>query len=103
MLGLLVLGLLLITAFVMNNLAPNPVGAAKRYCIERGLNERALSLLDYHSSAKLGGAKATVQFSLNDTNQNQTVRIELKKALFQTKWKIIDFRFSKDKGVITGD
>jgi len=103
MLGLLALGLLLIAAFVMNNLAPSPIGAAKRHCIERGLNERALSLKDYHSSAKLGGVEATVQFSLNATNQKQTVQIELKKPLFHTKWKITDFRFSNDQGFIADD
>ena len=95
--GLVALGLLLIAAFVMNNLAPSPVAAAKRHCIEQGWNEGALLLIDYHSSAKLGGSKATVHFSLNDSNRNQTIQVELRKGVFDTKWNIEDFSLPDDQ------
>lgn len=91
LIGLCVFGALIVVAFVMNNLAPNPVSAANEHSIEQGWSEESLSLKEYRSSAKIGGSTATVHLVAKKGDIEQTLRVELRKSLFGTSWKVTAF------------
>ena len=58
---LFVFGVLVVCAFVMNNLAPSPVAAAKAHSVQQGWTDNELSLLGFETSAKIAGSQGTVR------------------------------------------
>ena len=88
---LIAFGALLAAAFVMNNLAPSPVSAARAHCLEQGWEEHELSLSGFETSARISGSNGTVRFTGTREDQMMSVRIDLQKRLFGTAWRIVGY------------
>ena len=88
---LVAFGALIVIAFVMNNLAPSPVSAAKAHCVQQGWADHELSLSGFETSAKISGSNGTVRFNATSQDQKMMIRIKLRKALFATKWHIVGY------------
>ena len=92
---LFVFGVLLVCLFVMNNLAPSPVTAAKAHSVEQGWSDNELSLLEFETSAKMSGSQGTVRLKGSKSNRQEIIRVELRKSLFATKWQVVDYDESR--------
>jgi hypothetical protein len=88
---LVVFGALLVGAFVMSNIAPSPVSAAKDHCVQQGWGEHELSLSGFETSARISGSEGTVRFIGDKTDQRITILVELRKGLFAPKWRIVEY------------
>ena len=89
--ALVAFGLLLFAAFVMNNLAPSPVKAAKSHCLQKGWTDDQLSLSGFDTSARITGSNGTVQFTANRNNKQTRIHVALRKELFATKWQVVAY------------
>ena len=91
---LFIFGVVVVCAFVMNNLAPSPVTAAKAHTVAQGWADNELSLLGFETSARIAGSQGTVRLKGNKPNRQETIRVELRKALFATKWQVVEYNES---------
>tara|TARA_R110002072_G_scaffold13481_1_gene56648 strand:+ start:78796 stop:79140 length:345 start_codon:yes stop_codon:yes gene_type:complete len=92
---LFVFGVLITCTFVINNLAPSPVTAAKAHSVEQGWTDNELSLLGFETSAKVSGSEGTVRLKGNKPDRQETIRVELRKPLFATTWQVVKYDESR--------
>lgn len=85
----LAFGSLLLLAFILNNVTPSPVAAAKSACVELGWSEDQLELRGFQTSAKITGSTGSVDFNVDNQGEAKLIRVTLQKPLYSFRWNVL--------------